>query len=378
MIASKTALISLLPLVIQSTLGAFTIPSSPLSMDTDMSTAFSFNGQTSQSNFERVVAYYKSDPRIGSATINECKETYWVSYPWPLGWMSHWDTRFRTNAFYRYGCFLHILRENPDPERHWECSHPDLLTCLPRRTAFWTTMDLVSPVRFIVPIKSFMVAIFWNIDVVDYFKFGTAVTNFLEDRANIPIRMNDFEVLAYSMIVLPFTKRRNPGSYASMIYYIVTGAIQVTQVDQGQLKAYLTESVSDISRYSKRQQSSTVSSTTQIMISYCNLTAISSDAATNQNILVGCLGGVARWCNTGSLNLGAPDGCHDYYARAYGNSMYAPIGKTCPMWIKGPNSLDCNTAVKSVCLSKGDASPECGFSKFSQSYLFPNRTLAPW
>ena len=379
MIASTTALISLLPLLLQSTLvTAHTLPTAYPSLDTDMSTTFSFNGQTSQSDFQIIIAFYKADPRMASRTISECidppKSPLDLLFP-----KGRWGLR----SIYRYGCFLYALNANPDPERHSECrTNINSLACVAKVNSFWNTMNIISPSNFRDAARRFLDSTFLDTLIAGFFNFAAQVGNLAREKLNIFIPLNDFEVIAYSAIVIPMTKWYKPTSFMSMIYYVNMGYLKVSALDNNQIMSYLSASVAGVVRpeyrNQKRQQSTTVDSTTQIMLQYCNLNAINNNNENNGNILVRCLGGIARWCNTGSKDLKAPGGCHDYYNRVYGNSMYAPLVKSCPMWIKGPKSLECNIAVNDVCNRKGLKSVECSFSQFSQSQLFTNRTLAPW
>ena len=375
------ALISLLPVLLQSPLvTSLTIPTSYPDKGTNMAD-WSLGGVPNRTEFQQILNFYSSDPRLATITRDECLERYWVSYSWPFGWMSKWETRpiWGANSMYRYGCFLYILSDNPAPERDEECN-PNMasLGCLAKRNLFWElTLDLFAPLKFRLPTKAFLWTTYIGFDASGTLAFGLFWENLIRDVTNIDNPMTHFDLLVSSLIVTPIMKHRYPPTFQEFIYIVATGSLKVTKLPRAEVEDYISKAVNAPAHLTKRQSSSTVG-TTDIMLQYCKLNAINANPTNNQEILVGCLGGIARFCSTVDTQEKLLE-CQKYYNTVYGASTFAPIVQKCPKWIH-PNATTsdpCNTAVNGFCKATDEPSV-CGFSKLSQQYIFADERLAPF
>ena len=115
-----------------------------------MSQIFSFNGAVTIDQLQAQINYFYSDPYRSTATASECKNG--------------------VDSLDRYGCFLYILQQVPDPARHLDCTNPDWLICAPRKDRFWTTLGLFAPWHFWTVTRGFLFADYFGLTASSYLK----------------------------------------------------------------------------------------------------------------------------------------------------------------------------------------------------------------
>jgi len=145
----------------------------------------------------------------------------------------------------------------------------------------------------------------------------------------------------------------------------------VTSMSESQLIAFLNFNLGIQNNLQKRQLSNieTDSSLVFHYLKLCPLKSLTAHLAENNQILAGCLAGVAQTCQTGDSTT-----CRNYWKSVYENSVFKLI-QPCFPWNFGASSATCNVTISSYC--SGVPAYQCSLAKTSQLKLFTNPNYVP-
>ena len=123
-------------------------------------------------------------------------------------------------------------------------------------------------------------------------------------------------------------------------------------------------------RLQKRDFSSSVARPTiQKYLSTCPLAQLPKS-----DILIGCLGGIYAYCQVSGNDLSI---CHDYYDTTFANSIYDNIGRECPAWKSGPNSVNCQIVANDFHATLAYTTISKSFAKLLIKTILNDTNLAP-